>query len=387
MVKKKFFEKVKLLFSKACYVKQNFGKGFVAQFWDLIVLSRLNPTCGIFDYYTYRVFAVERGGALYTELLGGKSNEEFNRSLNKRNAVTPASDKLVFAVLCNAYNIRTTEILAIYKPTGIVPEFVKTHLTDISELKAFLKREKMPIFVKPVKGSLGQGTFYIAGIENECEKIIDKGGKAISFDEFIEKTIGLKVSHRYSPKAGVSLQRIVQQHSAINEFTQTDTPSGLRILVLNTGSGPYIHRAVWKIVTPGNISDNFSNGAYGNMLGEIDVVTGQVGGAVDRYWPDAQLLEQHPVSGRKFSEFTLPLWEKVKAEVLNASSIINDMGAMHWDVIISEEGAVFLELNDLGGTNILQVHGKGLIDSELKKSLRQMAVLQKGSVFARFING
>ncbi|KKO49312.1 hypothetical protein VT06_07305 [Arsukibacterium sp. MJ3] len=381
----KFFSKIKLAFSNAYFVKQEKNRGYIAQLLDVVVLYRLNPTCNIFDYYNYQVYNSARGSSFYYELVGEGAQEAFNRSLNPRNAVAPAWDKLLFAVLCNAYNIRTTEILAIYKPTGIVPSFVKNHLTDMSQLKAYLQSEKGPIFVKPVKGSLGQGAFYIAGVDKNCNYVIDKCGDLISFGDFISKTIDLAVSHRYQPKAGVLLQRPVVQHTAITDFTQTSTPSGLRILVLNTGAGPYIHRVTWKIITSNNFSDNFSKGKHGNMLSMVDPNTGKVSDAVNNYWPTTKLHQKHPLSGNDFSGFILPLWQQVKAEVLRASSMINDMRAMHWDLIISEQGAIFLELNDLGGTNILQLHGKGLIDQELKKVMKEIAALQKGSPFARFI--
>lgn len=377
--------KLALALKHARCVKKHSDKGFIEQLVDVIRLYRCNPTCNIFDYYKYGLYKAERGSGLYSELLGDASQESFNRSLNLRNAVTPAWDKLVFSVLCHAYNIRTTEILAIYKPSGAMPDFIPRHLTNIAELKAFLLAEEKPIFVKPVKGSLGQGAFFIGGVDKNCEKISDKNGNIFSFDEFYDKTIGLKVSHRYRPNAGVLFQRIVEQHSAITEFTQTNAPCGLRVVVINTGDGPYIHRATWKIIASENISDNFNKGQNGNLLAKIDIATGKVSDAIDSYWPDTRFLNQHPKSGKKFSSFTLPLWDQVKSEVLNASSIINDIGAMHWDIIISEEGAVFLELNDIGGTNILQLHGQGLIDSKLKAAMKHAAVLQKGSKLARFI--
>jgi len=292
MVFAHFFNKLTLALSKARYVKQHYKKGFLTQLTDLIVLFRLNPTCGFFDYYQYQLYAVARGSSLYSSLLGDGSLEAFSRSLNPRNAVTPAWDKMLFAVLCNAYKIRTTEILAIYKPTGRTPEFIQVQLTDLSQFREFLINEKKPIFVKPVKGALGHGAFVVSGIDEQGEHVVNKNGDSLSFADFIGKTIGLTGSHRYKPSAGVLLQRVVDQHPIISAFTQTDTPSGLRILVLNTGEGPFIHRAVWKIVTQGNISDNFSKGMYGNMLCQIDLETGKVSSAVNKYWPEGQLLEQ-----------------------------------------------------------------------------------------------
>lgn len=380
-----FIKKITLAMSYARCVKSAYQRGYTAQFFDLLALYRTNPTCNVFDYYKYGVFRVPRRGALYKELLGTGSLEAFSRSLNPRIAVSLAWDKMLFAIFCHAYHIRTTEILAIYKPTGLLPGFIGQQLTNVSELKAFLKNAEGPIFVKPVKGSLGQGTFYIARVDKECDQIFDKAGKAISFDEFYQKTIGMKGAKHYNANAGILLQRPVLQHPEITDFTQTDTPSGLRILVLNTGSGPYIHRAIWKVIAPGNISDNFSKGIHGNMVSQIDIKTGKVTPAVNGYWPKTKVHQQHPVSGRDFRNFVLPMWHQVSEDVLKASSVVIGMKAMHWDVIVTEHGAVLLELNDIGSTEFLQLHGQGLIEPELKKTILESGSLQDTSAFARLI--
>ena len=380
-----FKSKISLMLSHARYVKHHYGRGFYAQLLDLITLYRINPTCNLFDYYKYQVYSVARGAALYNELLGTSALEAFSRSLNPRNAVSPAWDKMLFAMLCDAYKLPIPETIALYKPSGEFPKFVPNQLSEISQIKVFLKQNEGPIFVKPVKGSLGQGAFFIAEVDKNCDRIVDKSGNIISFDEFINKTIKLSGAYHYKPNAGVMFQRPVIQHQEITAFTQTDTPSGLRILVLNTGSGPYIHRAIWKVIAPGNISDNFSKGKHGNMVVQVNPINGTLSDAVDGYWPTTKLHSTHPISGRSFRNFTLPLWTQVVDDVLRASRAVNDMGAMHWDVVIAESGAVLLELNDIGSTEFLQLHGQGLVDRNFKAKLKQMAALQPGTAFARFI--
>lgn len=370
----------------ASYVKQHYNRGWIAQAIDILILYRLNPTCNISDYYVYKLFAEERGSALYKELLGFSGHEAFSRSLNARTAVTPAWDKMVFEVVCKAYNLQTPELLAVYKPAGLIPGHVPTKICNTKELKEFLIQYKGPVFVKPVKGSLGQGAFYVAAVSENGDHVTDKNGNTISFDKFCKKTIGLTGAKHYNPDSGVLLQKPVVQHPLITEFTQNDSPSGFRFVVLNTGIGPYIHRVVWKVVILGNISDNFDKGGYGNMLVQVNPATGELSSAVSSYWPEATLHSHHPISGKEFSNFELPMWEQVTADVLRASGAINGMGAMHWDVIITEKGAMFLELNDIGGTDILQLHGKGLMNEELKVALRQRASVQQGSTFARFLN-
>ncbi len=384
---KSFTSKLREVVTQACYVRKHVRRGFWAQFRDLVTMYRDNPTCNVFDYYRYQLYGGQRGSPLYRELLGSGGQEAFSRSLNPRNAVSPAWDKMLFAVLCEAYDLPAPEMLAFYKPHGESPRFAKRTLSTLAQVKEYVLSSTGPIFIKPVKSHQGQGAFLITDVDADTESVVGVDGVAISYDAFLEKTFTLSGAHRYKPNAGFLFQRPVRQHPGITDFTQTERPSGLRILVLNTGNGPFVHRVIWKIIAPGNISDNFSRGKYGNMVSQVDPVNGTVSPAIDGFWPTGRLHANHPVSGRSFDGFTLPLWSQVVKDVLRASSVINDMGAMHWDVIISETGAVLLELNDIGGTEFLQLHGQGLIDDNLKAGLQRAAVLQKGSEFSRFIVG
>ena len=45
----------------------------------------------------------------------------------------------------------------------------------------------------------------------------------------------------------------------------------------------------------------------------------------------------------------------------------------HWDFALTDQGPMILELNDLGGTEIAQVHGHGLLTKETRGFLKRNA--------------
>jgi hypothetical protein len=48
----------------------------------------------------------------------------------------------------------------------------------------------------------------------------------------------------------------------------------------------------------------------------------------------------------------------------------------HWDFALTSEGPMILELNDMGGTEIAQVHGHGLLTQETREFLKRYANTQ-----------
>jgi len=45
----------------------------------------------------------------------------------------------------------------------------------------------------------------------------------------------------------------------------------------------------------------------------------------------------------------------------------------HWDFALTDKGPVILELNDVGGTEIAQVHGRGLLTLQTRQFLKRHA--------------
>jgi hypothetical protein len=199
-------------------------------------------------------------------------------------------------------------------------------------------------------------------------------GISFSFQEFIHKTIGNK-SQYYNPDAGYLFQQPVLQHHEITNFTGTQVPSGFRVVVLNKGTEPRIHRVIWKLISPGNINDNFSSGRTGNMIASVSPETGFVEHAVTGIWPFAHYTSIHNQTQKPFKKFTIPMWEDTKNTILRASTAFSGLGILHWDVIIGEDGPILLELNDTGGTNILQMHEKGVIDTTMASHIWNYANL------------
>lgn len=375
--------KIKSLMQMAHAAKKDVNLGYLSQLSDIRYLRRHNFTCGVSDYYWYRLYDHKLcPRSQYRDYAGWRIKEELSRSLNSRQMVTPAWDKLTFTILAMAHGIPTAELKAVFKPSGKLPEFLPNPLTTEEKLRAFLARpDSYPLFAKPSYGQQGFGARLFVALA-EDGSLEEASGARMDIDAFLETAVNCPRRDYYRKEAGYLFQHVLTSHPDIRHFTGSANPSGLRIVVLNDDSGPIVHRVVWKIIRPGNYTDNFSEGVTGNLICDIDPLSGEVSDAVDGFWPNASFYREHPVTSFPFHSFRIPMWETVIKRVREASRVFNLMKICHWDIVISENGPVFLELNDIGATEFLQLHGKGLLDSPMRDFVHRHAQLSKGGVLS-----
>jgi hypothetical protein len=380
-----YIRKLKNLYQQAQEVKKAHQKGMLGQLLDIIVLYRVNPCCNLWDYYRYRLYTAPRGSERYKNTLGTGQIEPFNRSLNVRTGVTVSWDKLLFAQVCDVFRLPTVRLAGVFKPAGPLADFIPVKMNQIDQVKELMASRTAPLFVKPVLCQQGIGGYYVEGYDKDADRVTTRDGKVFTFDEFIKLTINNPDTRLYRRRMGYLFQEVVRQHPAITKFTGTDVPSGFRVVVLNDEYNPVVHSVVWKIVKPGNVNDNFSKGKIGNLVARVNPEDGSVTKAVNGYWPFARYFDTHPETGLHFEEFSIPLWDTMLSEIKRASSVISTMNILHWDVIMGEEGPVILELNDIGGTEFLQMHETALMDASIRDFMRRYANLRKGQSLQRML--
>lgn len=379
--------KVKSLFEMASLVKGT-GRSYLSQISDLLRLKAVNKTSGISDYYWYKMYDPEiRAREDFTNYVGWRAHIALNESLNPRISVTGADDKLLFAVIANAHDFPTPKIKAVFKGQGGIPKFVPVGMESINEVKAFLlNQDNYPVFMKPAFAQSGVGGFYLDHFNKDTEEIITKSGYSYSFDQLMKKSILYPEKAYYRREAGYLFQEAITQHSAISEFQGSDAPSGIRVVVLNDDRNPVVFRAIWKIIANGNTKDNFGfRGKYGNLMAGVDTATGKVSDAIDDFWPYAKEHKTHPQTGNAFSDFRIPMWNQLLENIKKASTAFSMMRILHWDIVITNNGPVFIELNDLGGTEILQMFGQGLMNQTMRQYMKKWASLNQKNALTSLV--
>lgn len=135
---------------------------------------------------------------------------------------------------------------------------------------------------------------------------------------------------------------------ALKGIPQVDVARNLR-------AEPLIHRAVAKIATGNNPADNYWRA--GNMLGAIDLEAGRITRTVRGTGADLTANENHPGTNRPIVGAVIPDWEWLTALVSEAAKVFAGIRTQSWDVALTDQGPVLLEVNFGGDLNLHQLDG------------------------------
>lgn len=343
--------------------EQQTGKGTLRQIREILALRKMGGQCGLSDYYWYKLYDdtyLEGRGA--QDFLGWRLQAQVSLALNPRHVVLPAWDKTVFMTMADSVGLPVVPTVATFKACARLPGIFGKHLRTRAEAAEFLRDPAVyPLFGKPAYSQQGYGSAYLDRYDPTQDRLLLLDGGSMPVDEFL-KRLDTAVDHRYHrPECGFLFQQPLRLAEPIERLTGWKAICGARVVCLNGPEGTTPLRAIWKIAVPPNHVDNFSLGKYGNLLADIAPKDGSISRVVGGLWPETRLLDAHPVSGQPFAGFRLPDWPQVLEYCQAIGQLIPMMRIQHIDFAFSDSGPRILELNDIGGTEIAQLHGHGLL--------------------------
>jgi len=333
-------------------VRQQTGKSRLRQVLEIIALHRGRLQLGIEEYYELGVFD-DRAfpGPEKARCLGWKSSALIDRALNDNYWRATANDKVLNYALLAHYGFPIPQTMAIWSLSGqrIGDETV---LCDEAALRAYLDASlPFPVFIKPIHGTYGRGTFCLQQKLPNDTGWLDCRGKAVGRDELLAACLNPKFG-------GMLFQQRLAQHPAVVTLVG-DTVSCVRIIVaLGAGSHPEVVLAFWKIGRERNITDNFCMGESGNLLAWIDVGSGRVERVITGLWPEGVECEQHPDTGARLPGSALPDWSAALSLCREAARHFPGLRLQHWDVAFATEGPVLMELNTEADLGVPQYLGR-----------------------------
>jgi hypothetical protein len=349
------------------------GRGLLSQLRDIHALRKTGGQCGISDYYWYKLY--DQGyqeGRGAEDFIGWRLHQQFSLALNPRYAVLPGWDKLVFTLMAGEAGLPAAPVRACFHRSHRLSSLLGLHLKSREAVGAFLRDPSIyPLFGKPVFSQQGHGTAYLAGYDSASDSLQQLNGTSIPVGEFLnrlEQTVDFRF---HKPECGYLFQEPFALAPEIRAITNWSAICGVRIICLNGPDGVVPISAGWKIAVPPNQVDNFSGGKYGNLSAQVDLVTGEVGRVVNGFWPKTEVLINHPLTGHALKGFRLPGWAQLLEACHAAGPVFPLMKIHHWDFALTDKGPIMLELNDLGGIDIDQVYGRGLLTGQTRDFLKR----------------
>lgn len=359
----------------AALVKEQTGKSWPEQLREIYSLRGLGGNCGISDYYWYRLYDPSyQAGRGAADFLGWKMQGQFSLALNPRNAVLPAWDKTVFMQLALSGGLPVAPVWACYHPATRISPALGLHLRSKAEVAAMLRDVTVyPLFGKPAYSQQGYGSAFLQSYESDTDSVVLLDGNKMSLEIFMDRIENSVDTRYHRSECGYVFQKPLVSAPEIQALTNWPAICGVRIVCLNGPEGVIPIRAIWKVAVAPNHVDNFSLGKNGNLLANVDLATGEITKMIGGFWPKTRIYERHPGSDASFAGFRLPGWAQLLEACAQGGRVFPLMHVHHWDFAITESGPQILELNDLGSTELAQVHGHGLLTPFTRDFLKRHA--------------
>lgn len=207
--------------------------------------------------------------------------------------------------------------------------------SDISDVIRLLKMKKVQqCVIKGTETSHGEGVVVVKKIEhleNDCKLYYFNGE--------------VKMLSNLLGKYSLLFEGLVQQTNQFSLLNESSVNTVRFMTTLYPNGEARIISCFIKIGREGKCVDNAGDG--GNVDVCVDVETGEIKYAIQYDgWRKIKDIECHPDSGNQLNGILIENWDKIKTEVLKFQQAFPYIKAAGWDIAITDDGPVVIEVND-----------------------------------------
>lgn len=354
-------------------VKRRHGKSVLRQLLEMAPLvlagQRLSPS----DYYRYQLF----DDAQFTiaerrEFIGDNRYWEILFRISDWRSCTLSDDKLVTSALLACHGLGVPEIRAVFHPHRSYPG--ARALSSGKLLGEFLRDEAAyPLFGKPVAGFESRAIVCLQAYKRRTDELILLGNEKIPVDQFVRDVEKLNQQKSYSllrqgPGQAYIFQEVLKQHETLEQRCGKMVCC-LRIPVILQESGPRILQPLLEIPAPGKIAGDF----WGQdiLMAAVDRTSGQLTRVVSGKGADLEFFKDNPFTHEPLLGMTVPFFDEAVKAVLRGATIFPGSRYQGWDLAITPDGPVIMEVNNGSSFVISQVSsGKGLYDLQFREFIQ-----------------
>jgi hypothetical protein len=249
-------------------------------------------------------------------------------------------DKNVMELIFNSLNIKQPiVILKIVKGNFYNQNMGFISENKVEELILSINSEK--IFVKPVDGEGGNGIYIFTRGEDGLFRTKDN----ILLDHIFLKEIRNR-------------DFIIQSGVNQNEYLSKMYPSSVNTFRIATENLNGKARIICGTLRIGKHGKEVDNGSQGGLVLGIKTDSGT---ALDfAITEQGKKYYEHPDTGFKFKDLTVPNWEEVKKFTVSSAEKLATYTYLGWDIALSKEGPLAIETNMGFGLDHFQVPFGGL---------------------------
>lgn len=294
------------------------------------------------------------------DFLGGREQGVYLELLNPFKYYILARNKFLAHLVLEQANIPTPELYCYYSPENGMAVDEKTGF-DVLSVKRILERKHVTeCVVKATEGSHGDNVFAVNRIKYEDEDAL------FDLSDGTQKLLSSLLGH--SPLLFEQKVRQTQQLSCFN-------PSSVNTIrfmttLMPTGEAKVIATFI-KIGRSGAFVDNAGGG--GNVDAGINVATGEIYGAIEfNGFRKTRPIDCHPDTKSQLNGVLIEHWNEICTQLCYYQQQVPFLKAIGWDVAITDDGPVIIEINDFWDTT-----GQLFIQRGWRKEIRECYLLWK----------
>lgn len=215
---------------------------------------------------------------------------------------------------------------------------------DIAALLAMLERHEKPMVIKPFGGGHGHGFDLVVDCSTSGETLTLKTKGEVRARDLLANVA--------ADPEGLIFQQHIEQHSSLAAFSGSAVNT-LRVLTTLTEAGEVEFPAVILKMAQG--SALVDNVGAGGIAAHMHLDTGRLGTGF--VWPGKELYDRHPESGEPIRGFEVPFWRDAIELAASAHRNLTSARSLGWDVAITEQGPLLLEMNSYVAIPVFQRMG------------------------------
>ena len=284
------------------------------------------------EYYEFEF--EKRSEAFRRDFLGLNEQHYYLDLLNPLKYMSLARNKYMAHKMLENTGVRTSELYCYYQPEARY-SVVTECASDIAEVLSILKTKGVrSCVIKTTESSHGDNVWVIKSIDYQ-----DNDATLTRFDNQV-----LTLSSVLGEEALI-FESVVHQTDQFAAFNASSVNTVRFMTALYPDGSAKIIATFIKIGRAGRCVDNAGGG--GNVDVCVDVETGEIRHAI-RFdgWHQIQDIDCHPDSGSPLNGVVIENWEAVKAEVIRFQQAFPYCKVAGWDIAITDEGPVVIEIND-----------------------------------------
>ncbi len=288
---------------------------------------------------------------------------------SRRNALSPNAvrgvidNKILFYEHCVRTGLPTIPIICAVGLDTVSTSSAVEDVHNAERLGVLLENAPPEMFAKPVCGAHGDGVFRVVRSGDSFEVDGRMGALEHLFDRLRQSGAG---------GGGSILQPQVRPHSGMRQWSSPNGLPTIRLVTVMRPAGPEIMYACLRIPVGASVTDNFGTGTNGNLVAGIDVERGVLThayGSRQRNWPVMVEVAEHPDTRCRFAGIPVPSWPEAVDAAMRGQASLPRLKTIGWDVAVTTNGVLLVELNSNYGVYTLQVAYQRGLKTELAAEL------------------